>query len=203
MTRRFIIALMSMLPLAAGADTFDEIMSEVMYNNLTVRAENAPAEAQVEGLYGENTLEAPEVEFSRVWNTESGGENKWSFSVSQSFPTGPEYMPHVARPPALPVARCTSQGVDTPGSASGNTQPAYRYNPQCPASSRCSRNWPNAWTAWEMSYKKAAEAGAETRLDYNKTVLERMAAHRELNTLCVFTRRPCSHRSRPSTEARM
>lgn len=57
MTRRFIIALMSMLPLAAGADTFDEIMSEVMYNNLTVRAENARAEAQVEGLYGENTLE--------------------------------------------------------------------------------------------------------------------------------------------------
>ena len=35
----------------------------------------------------------------------------------------------------------------------------------------------------EMFYKKAAEAGAETRLDYNKTVLERMAAHRELNTL--------------------
>ena len=35
----------------------------------------------------------------------------------------------------------------------------------------------------EMFYKKAAEAGAETRLDYNKTVLERIAAHRELNTL--------------------
>lgn len=35
--------------------------------------------------YMEKILEAPEVEFSRVWNTESGGENKWSLSVSQSF----------------------------------------------------------------------------------------------------------------------
>ena len=77
MTRRLLIILMSMLPIAAGANTFDDVLSEVMSNNLTGRAEAARAEAQTEGILGENTLESPEVEFSRVWNTEAGGENKW------------------------------------------------------------------------------------------------------------------------------
>lgn len=182
MTRRFIIAIMSMLPLAAGADTFDEILSEVMYNNLTVRSENARAEAQVEGLYGENTLEAPEVEFSRVWNTESGGENKWSLSVSQSFDWPGVYA-------ARREAACTAHSAmhflrestlldlrqETRSLLIDIIHNAQLIEMQSQLAERMD--------SMEIYYKKAAEAGAETRLDYNKTVLERIATHRELNTL--------------------
>ncbi|MDE6038292.1 MAG: TolC family protein, partial [Duncaniella sp.] len=35
----------------------------------------------------------------------------------------------------------------------------------------------------EEYYRKAADAGSETRLDYNKTVIERIAVHRELHSL--------------------
>ncbi len=182
MTRRFIIALMSMLPLAAGADTFDEIMSEVMHNNLTVRAENASAEAQVEGLYGENTLEAPEVEFSRVWNTESGGENKWSLSVSQSFDWPGVYA---ARREAARTSRSAMHFLRE--SALLDLRQETRsllidiiHNAQL---IEMQSQLAERMDSMEMFYKKAAEAGAETRLDYNKTVLERIAAHRELNTL--------------------
>lgn len=182
MTRRFIIALMSMLPIAAGADTFDEILSEVMYNNLTVRSENARAEAQVESLYGENTLNAPEVEFSRVWNTESGGENKWSLSISQSFDWPGVYAArreaarsansamHFLRESTLLELRQETRSllIDIIHNAQlieMQTELAQRMD------------------SMEACYKKAAEAGAETRLDYNKTVLERIAAHRELHSL--------------------
>lgn len=182
MTRRFIIAIMSMLPLAAGADTFDEILSEVMYNNLTVRSENARAEAQVEGLYGENTLEAPEVEFSRVWNTESGGENKWSLSVSQSFDWPGVYA---ARREAAHTAHSAMHFLrestlldlrqETRSLLIDIIHNAQLIEMQSQLAERMD--------SMEIYYKKAAEAGAETRLDYNKTVLERIATHRELNTL--------------------
>lgn len=182
MTRRFIIAIMSMLPLAAGADTFDEILSEVMYNNLTVRSENARAEAQVEGLYGENTLEAPEVEFSRVWNTESGGENKWSLSVSQSFDWPGVYA---ARREAARTAHSAMHFLrestlldlrqETRSLLIDIIHNAQLIEMQSQLAERMD--------SMEIYYKKAAEAGAETRLDYNKTVLERIATHRELNTL--------------------
>lgn len=182
MTRRFIIAIMSMLPLAAGADTFDEILSEVMYNNLTVRSENARAEAQVEGLYGENTLEAPEVEFSRVWNTESGGENKWSLSVSQSFDWPGVYA---ARREAARTANSAMHFLrestlldlrqETRSLLIDIIHNAQLIEMQSQLAERMD--------SMEIYYKKAAEAGAETRLDYNKTVLERIATHRELNTL--------------------
>ena len=125
MTRRLLIILMSMLPIAAGANTFDDVLSEVMSNNLTGRAEAARAEAQTEGILGENTLESPEVEFSRVWNTEAGGENKWSLSVSQSFDWPGVYA---ARREAA-----RTRGVNSARPAHGGEHSAHRHNLQRPA----------------------------------------------------------------------
>lgn len=106
MTRRLFIILLSMLPIAAGASSFDDVVSEVMSNNLTGRAEAARAGAQVEGILGENTLESPEVEFSRVWGTTAEAGNKWSLAVSQSFDWPGVYA---ARREAARTARTASQ----------------------------------------------------------------------------------------------
>lgn len=182
MTRRFLITLMSLLPIAAGATTFDDVLSEVMSNNLTGRAETARAGAQVENILGENTLEAPEVEFSRVWNTVAGGINKWSLSVSQSFDWPGVYA---ARREAARTARTASQYLvestllDLRQEVStlliDIIHNAQLIEMQSDLVDRMNR--------MEAYYKKAADAGSETRLDYNKTVLERIAVHRELHSL--------------------
>lgn len=182
MTRRFIIAFLSLLPIAAEAATFDDIVSEVMNNNLTARVEAARAEAQVESLSAENTLEAPEVEFSRVWNTEPGGENKWSLSVSQAFDWPGVYA---ARREAARTARTAmnylreSTLLDLRQEINTLLIDIIHNTQLIEMQSQLAERMDSL----ETYYKKAAEAGAETRLDYNKTVLERIAAHRELNAL--------------------
>lgn len=182
MTRRLLIILMSMLPVAAGANTFDDVLSEVMSNNLTGRAEAARAEAQTEGILGENTLESPEVEFSRVWNTESGGENKWSLSVSQSFDWPGVYA---ARREAARTSRIASQYLVESTLLDLRMEVSTLlidiiYNAQL---IEMQSELVDRMNRMEAYYKKAADAGSETRLDYNKTVLERIAVHRELHSM--------------------
>ncbi len=182
MTRRLLIILMSMLPIAAGANTFDDVLSEVMSNNLTGRAEAARAEAQTEGILGENTLESPEVEFSRVWNTEAGGENKWSLSVSQSFDWPGVYA---ARREAARTSRIASQYLVESTLLDLRMEVSTLlidiiYNAQL---IEMQSELVDRMNRMEAYYKKAADAGSETRLDYNKTVLERIAVHRELHSM--------------------
>ena len=173
---------MSMLPIAAGANTFDDVLSEVMSNNLTGRAEAARAEAQTEGILGENTLESPEVEFSRVWNTEAGGENKWSLSVSQSFDWPGVYA---ARREAARTSRIASQYLVESTLLDLRMEVSTLlidiiYNAQL---IEMQSELVDRMNRMEAYYKKAADAGSETRLDYNKTVLERIAVHRELHSM--------------------
>lgn len=182
MTRRFIIALLSLLPISASAVTFDEIVSEVMSNNLTARAEAARGEAQVESLLGENTLESPEVEFSRVWNTESGGENKWSLSVSQTFDWPGVYA---ARREAARTARNAMQYLKESTLLNLRQEVSTLlidiiHNAQL---IKMQTELAQRVDSMVVYYKKAADAGAETRLDYNKAVLERINTHRELHAL--------------------
>lgn len=182
MTHRLLITFLSLLPIAAGASSFDDVLSEVMSNNLTARVESARAEAQVENILGENTLESPEVEFSRVWNTVPGGIDKWSLSVSQSFDWPGVYA---ARREAARTARIASQYLvestllDLRQEIStlliDIIHNAQLIEMQTELVDRMNR--------MEAYYKKAADAGSETRLDYNKTVLERIAVHRELHSL--------------------
>lgn len=182
MTRRLLIILMSMLPIAAGANTFDDVLSEVMSNNLTGRPEAARAEAQTEDILGENTLESPEVEFSRVWNTEAGGENKWSLSVSQSFDWPGVYA---ARREAARTSRIASQYLVESTLLDLRMEVSTLlidiiYNAQL---IEMQSELVDRMNRMEAYYKKAADAGSETRLDYNKTVLERIAVHRELHSM--------------------
>lgn len=161
------------------ATPFDDAVGEIMTNNLTGRIEAARAQAGVESILGENTLEAPEAEFSHVWGK---AENKWSFSISQSFDWPGVYA---ARREAARTARTASQYLmeSTLLDLRQEVRTALIDIIHNARLIDMQRGLTERLDKMEAYYKKAAEAGSETRLDYNKSVIERIAAHRELHTL--------------------
>lgn len=184
MTLRPLIILSILVPplAASGATAFDEILSEVMTNNLSVKAEASRSRIQAENLLGDNTLESPEVEFSRVWGTTAEAGNKWSLSVSQSFDWPGVYA---ARREAARTAGTASQYLLE--STVLDLRQEIRtllidiiHNAQL---IDMQSELVDRMNKMEAYYKKAAEAGSETRINYNKTVIERIAVHRELHAL--------------------
>ena len=166
----------------AGSTPFDEALAEVIGNNLSVRAEASRAQIETENILGENTLEAPDVSFSRVWGSRKEYGNKWSLGVSQSFDWPGVYA---ARREAARTARSASQYMleSTLLDLRQEVRTLFIdiiHNTQL---IEMQTELVDRMNQMEAYYKKAAEAGAETRLDYNKTVIERIAVHRELHTL--------------------
>lgn len=166
----------------AGSTPFDGALAEVIGNNLSVRAEASRAQIETENILGENTLEAPELSFSRVWGSRKEYGNKWSLGVSQSFDWPGVYA---ARREAARTARSASQYMleSTLLDLRQEVRTLFIdiiHNTQL---IEMQSELVDHMNQMEAYYKKAAEAGAETRLDYNKTVIERIAVHRELHTL--------------------
>ena len=166
----------------AGSTPFDEALAEVIGNNLSVRAEASRAQIETENILGENTLEAPEVSFSRVWGSRKEYGNKWSLGVSQSFDWPGVYA---ARREAARTARSASQYMleSTLLDLRQEVRTLFIdiiHNTQL---IEMQTELVDRMNQMEAYYKKAAEAGAETRLDYNQTAIERIAVHRELHTL--------------------
>lgn len=166
----------------AGSTPFDGALAEVIGNNLSVRAEASRAQIETENILGENTLEAPELSFSRVWGSRKEYGNKWSLGVSQSFDWPGVYA---ARREAARTARSASQYMleSTLLDLRQEVRTLFIdiiHNTQL---IEMQSELVDRMNQMEAYYKKAAEAGAETRLDYNKTVIERIAVHRELHTL--------------------
>lgn len=179
--RLFHIAL-ALLPLTSYADSFDEVRAEVMANNLTARAEAARANSQIESLLGENTLESPEISYGRLWNTVPGGIDKWALSISQSFDWPGVYA---ARREAARTARVASQYLVESTLLDLRMEVSLLlvdiiHNRQL---IDMQTELVDSMNRLEEYYRKAANMGAETRIDYNKTVLERIAVHRELHSL--------------------
>ena len=182
MNLRLLPLLVTLRPAAAGATTFDDALQEVMSNNLTARIESSRGQAQVENILGENTLESPEVEFVHMFGTTPDTNDKWTISVSQAFDWPGVYA---ARREAARTARTASQYLME--STLLDLRQEIKtllidiiYNTQL---IEMQTGLVNRMNQMEEYYRKAADAGSETRLDYNKTVIERIAVHRELHSL--------------------
>lgn len=122
------------------------------------------------------------MSFSRVWGSRKEYGNKWSLGVSQSFDWPGVYA---ARREAARTARSASQYMleSTLLDLRQEVRTLFIdiiHNTQL---IEMQTELVDRMNQMEAYYKKAAEAGAETRLDYNKTVIERIAVHRELHTL--------------------
>lgn len=68
----------------AGTGAYDTIISQVVDNNLALKAEKASLESRGLEIKAENNLADPEVGFEHQWGKGSLG-NKWNVTVSQSF----------------------------------------------------------------------------------------------------------------------
>lgn len=167
--------------LATAGTSFDDAVAEIMANNLSPRIESARSRAQIEQMFGENTLESPEVEFTRLWGAEGVG-NKWSLSVSQSFDWPGIYA---ARRQAARNASTASQF------AMESTLLDLRlevrsalidliHNKQLV---EMQSDRVKHLSELEETFRKGVESGSETRLDYNKTVIELIAAKKELQSI--------------------
>lgn len=168
--------------LGASASDFDQILDEIVRHNWASRAEYVRSEGELAALRAENELAPVEVEFGRVWGSNAEVGNKLEFSVSQSVDW-----------PGLYRARREA-------AAKGQAAMEYLYESRLLELRNEARlllidivhnnllinlqaDLANRMDKMEEYYRKAAEVGQETRLDYNKTVVERIAVHRELHSL--------------------
>lgn len=66
------------------ADTFSDLVDQIVAGNPSIEAQRQRANATIEGMKADNILADPEVEFERLWR-HGEGENRWSAGVRQSF----------------------------------------------------------------------------------------------------------------------
>lgn len=173
---------LSLAPLTVAAADFDSAVDALVANNLGLKVETARAEASVESIKAENILAGPEVEFSRVWGTTAEFGNKWGLSVSQGFDWPGLYK---ARSEAARTASTAMQYLREANLLDARRDARvllidYIHNYQILS---LQREIATNIDSMVVYYREAAEVGLETRIDYNKTVLERIAVHRELHNL--------------------
>lgn len=165
----------------ASASDFDRVLETVVSNNLSLKYAESENEAAIAAMKAENTLEAPEIGFESLWGAKGIGDKR-NFSISQGFDWPGVYA---ARRDAIRKSQSAMQFLRE--SSQLETRQEVRlllidiiYTKQRIASTEkiC-----EGLASMMTVFKKAMEEGNETRLDYNKAVLEKIAAERELKTL--------------------
>ncbi|MDE5988435.1 MAG: TolC family protein [Duncaniella sp.] len=165
----------------ASASDFDRVLETVVSNNLSLKYAESENKAAIAAMKAENTLEAPEIGFESLWGAKGIGDKR-NFSISQGFDWPGVYA---ARRDAIRKSQSAMQFLRE--SSQLETRQEVRlllidiiYTKQRIASTEkiC-----EGLASMMTAFKKAMEEGNETRLDYNKAVIEKIAAERELKTL--------------------
>ncbi len=180
--KRLAISSIIFMNLITFASDFDKAVDELVAHNIGLRVEVAKSESAVESIAAANSLPGPEVEFSRVWGTTPEAGNKWALSVSQGFDWPGLYK---ARSEAARTATTAMQFMHEVSLLDARREARtllieYIHNTQLLS---LQQEIANNIDSMVIYYKIAAESGLETRIDYNKTVLERIAVHRGLHDL--------------------
>ncbi len=164
------------------ASDFDRALNILVNNNLEAKINSRRGEAEIETLKSENILEGPEAEFSRVWGTNEEVGNKMAISVSQGFDWPGLYA---ARRKAIRTAESALEFLRQSTMLETRRDARmllidYVHNAQL---LELQKRYAARLDSMESYYKKASEEGLETKLDYNKTVIERIGVHRDLHQL--------------------
>lgn len=181
MIRKISILLLSLLPSVTYASDFDDVLDTVMSNNLSLRYTVADNAANLEELKAENTLEAPEISFENLWGAKGAGDKR-NFSVSQSFDWPGVYA---ARREAIRKSETAmqylreSERLDTRMEIRTTLIDIINVRQRI----ETTRKICDALSKMSDYYKKAVAEGNETRLDYNKAVIEHINSVRELKSL--------------------
>lgn len=166
----------------ANATDFNKAMNLLVSNNLEAKVAAQRSLSEVEALKAENALAGPEAEFSRVWGNNPEIGNKFAISVSQGFDWPGLYA---ARRKAANMAESALEFLNASAMLDARRDARlllldFIHNSQL---LNLQNKYASRLDSMEAYYKRAAEEGLETRLDYNKTVLERIRVHRELHQL--------------------
>ncbi len=183
MKRRISLILSFTCAIISFASDFDEVLNTVVKNNLTQRYSTLSDEAKIEGLKGENQLEAPELGFDHVWGAGSVG-NKLSLSLSQSFDWPGVYA---ARRKAIETSSTAMQYLREATLLDTRMEARLLLIDLIYTKQRINivSDMADGMATLADNYKKAMEDGSETRLDYNKAVIEKISVDKELETLRV------------------
>lgn len=181
MIRKISILLLSLLPSVTFASDFDDVLNTVMSNNLSLRYGVADNAAALEELKAENTLEAPELSYENLWGTKGIGQKR-NFSVSQSFDWPGVYA---ARREAIKKSSAAMQYLQESTILDTRMEIRTMLIDIINVRQRIATTQKICDALAKMSeyYKKASAEGNETRLDYNKAVIEHINAVRELKSL--------------------
>ncbi|MDE6090939.1 MAG: TolC family protein [Duncaniella sp.] len=182
MFRKITILFLSLVPGAMFASDFDDVLNTVLSNNLSLKYTEAENSASIAELKAENTLEAPEVSFESLWGgTEEAGDKR-NFSISQSFDWPGVYA---ARRDAIKKTSAAMQYLREASMIETRTEIRVALIDIINVRQRIATTEKicEGFRTMVEYFAKAVETGQETRLDYNKAVIERINSERELKSL--------------------
>lgn len=180
---KFSISLMALAlsVCSASASDFDKVLNTVVSNNMALKYADAENQAAIASLKSENTLDAPEIGFESLWGAKGIGDKR-NFSISQGFDWPGVYA---ARREAIRKSQTAMQYLQESAMIEARQEVRLLlidiiYTKQRIAATEkiC-----DGLASLQKTFKKAVDEGNETKLDYNKSVIGKIAAERELKTL--------------------
>lgn len=180
---KFSISLMALAltVCSVSASDFDKVLNTVVSNNMALKYADAENQAAIASLKSENTLDAPEIGFESLWGAKGIGDKR-NFSISQGFDWPGVYT---ARREAIRKSQAAMQYLQESAMIEARQEVRLLlidiiYTKQRIAATEkiC-----DGLSSLQKTFKKAVDEGNETKLDYNRSVIEKIAAERELKTL--------------------
>lgn len=180
---KFSISLMALTlsVCSASASDFDKVLNTVVSNNMALKYADAENQAAIASLKSENTLDAPEIGFESLWGAKGIGDKR-NFSISQGFDWPGVYT---ARREAIRKSQAAMQYLQESAMIEARQEVRLLLIDIIYAKQRIAATEKicDGLSSLQKTFRKAVDEGNETKLDYNKSVIEKIAAERELKTL--------------------
>lgn len=166
---------------SASASDFDKVLNTVVSNNMALKYADAENQAAIASLKSENTLDAPEIGFESLWGAKGIGDKR-NFSISQGFDWPGVYA---ARREAIRKSQTAMQYLQESAMIEARQEVRLLLIDIIYAKQRIAATEKicDGLSSLQKTFRKAVDEGNETKLDYNKSVIEKIAAERELKTL--------------------
>nr|WP_304510173.1 TolC family protein [Duncaniella muris] len=166
---------------SASASDFDKVLNTVVSNNMALKYADAENQAAIASLKSENTLDAPEIGFESLWGAKGIGDKR-NFSISQGFDWPGVYT---ARREAIRKSQAAMQYLQESAMIEARQEVRLLLIDIIYAKQRIAATEKicDGLSSLQKTFRKAVDEGNETKLNYNKSVIEKIAAERELKTL--------------------
>ncbi len=166
---------------SVSASDFDKVLNTVVSNNMALKYADAENQAAIASLKSENTLDAPEIGFESLWGAKGIGDKR-NFSISQGFDWPGVYA---ARREAIRKSQAAMQYLQESAMIEARQEVRLLLIDIIYAKQRIAATEKicDGLSSLQKTFRKAVDEGNETKLDYNKSVIEKIAAERELKTL--------------------